>query len=134
MRTKTCSQCRQTKPMAEFYRDEKAATGYTSWCRQCYKEDAATPEQISKRCAYGKTASGRQVNNIACAKYRESHPKQFYAHDQVRLAILRGDLPRPDSLSCPCGERAIVYHHSDYDSPLAVEPLCHQCHRGLHSS
>lgn len=64
------------------------------------------------------------------AKY---HYLQYWAHRMVKLAILHGDLVRPDTCS-RCGQpHAIIEaHHHDYSLPLDVEWLCRDCHLKLH--
>lgn len=39
--TKTCSKCRETKPLTDFYKDKKASDGHQSWCKRCVSVDNA---------------------------------------------------------------------------------------------
>jgi len=66
--------------------------------------------------------------------YRLKYPERYHAHQQVRNAVRRGDLPRVRTLTCShCNKRqAREYHHSDYSQPLLVTPLCIPCHKQEH--
>lgn len=59
---KSCSKCRELKPLAEF---KKLKTRYDSWCRSCYRADSK---------AYRQKHS--QEHRDYQLKYRESHPLQ----------------------------------------------------------
>lgn len=55
-----------------------------------------------------------------------------WARDEVAAAIARGELDRPDVCS-ECGSPGrIEAHHDDYNAPLAVRWLCHDCHQAHH--
>ena len=65
--------------------------------------------------------------------WRETHPEKYAAHNAVRVAVRRGDLPKVSTLSCvDCGIQASEYHHEDYTKPLDVEALCISCHNKRH--
>jgi len=36
---KTCSKCKQEKPLDEFHKYKKAKDGLSYWCKQCMKEN-----------------------------------------------------------------------------------------------
>ena len=61
--------------------------------------------------------------------YQDRNPQKTYCHRQVRYAVARGDLIRPNSCS-KCGEirSRIEAHHPDYSKPLDVVWLCKPCH------
>lgn len=59
-RHKTCSRCSRTKVVSFFARRSASSDGFSSWCKQCFAEHAATKyqsdpgEQVAKcviRCA-----------------------------------------------------------------------------------
>lgn len=62
----------------------------------------------------------------------EQKKYRYQVRAAVRYAILRGELPRLAVLNCVCGLAAKEYHHDDYGSPLAVRPLCKDCHFAWH--
>ena len=56
--------------------------------------------------------------------------KKRKAWTSVRLAVLRGELAKPEKCSvCKGTEPRIEAHHEDYDKPLQVIWLCSPCHR-----
>ena len=58
--------------------------------------------------------------------------KKYQAGLLVTNAIKRGNLVRPAHCS-NCGRGCTPHgHHADYDKPLEVEWLCHQCHLARH--
>lgn len=38
MITKTCSKCKESKPITDFYKDIKYPDGYFCWCKSCKHE------------------------------------------------------------------------------------------------
>ena len=56
----------------------------------------------------------------------------------ARFAVLEATrtnlLPHISEVKChDCSGQAVHYHHEDYDKPLAVTPLCAQCHSNRHN-
>jgi hypothetical protein len=39
---KTCSKCKQEKPLDEFGKQTRSKSGYRSWCKVCHREDGKT--------------------------------------------------------------------------------------------
>jgi len=65
---------------------------------------------------------------LACMDWNKRHPLAGWASGLVNQSIMRGELPRADSLLCTdCGEQARDYDHRDYTRPLDVEPTCRSC-------
>ena len=50
-----CTRCRDRKPRSEFYKNKRRASGLTTWCRECTRDDqykrywSMTPEQREER-------------------------------------------------------------------------------------
>jgi len=80
-----------------------------------------------------KNIEQRKVKDLASTlKWNAANPERrrlFHrASRQVQLAIMRGDLVRPDICS-QCGQRRkIDAAHADYSRPLDVTWLCRPCH------
>ena len=92
----------------------------------------ANPE---KRWAHNK--AWRKANPEkyqACINaYRKTNPEKYAAHNAVKIAVKRGDLPRVSTCDCvDCGIQAAEYHHEDYNKPLEVVALCKKCHVKRH--
>lgn len=58
--------------------------------------------------------------------------EKAHARYEVRGAIEKGFLVRPDICTL-CGRDGMIFaHHSDYSDPLNVDWLCRKCHGKLH--
>ncbi len=63
-----------------------------------------------------------------------SNIKKTSARLAVNEAVQSNLLPHISTIKChDCGKQADHYHHEDYDKPLAVIPLCIQCHTNRHN-
>jgi hypothetical protein len=68
------------------------------------------------------------------ARWQAANPERrrlsTLAREQVRAAIKRGDLIRPDTCE-ECGTAGVTIEaaHADYSRPLEVRWLCRPCHR-----
>ena len=78
----------------------------------------------------------RRLKNIETEKAKADarrKPEQVKAHNSVKHAVAKGDLPRVKTCTCAdCGVQAEEYHHPDYSKPLWVVPLCKACHVRRH--
>ena len=110
---KTCSKCKQTGPLSEYYKGQYQ-------CKTCCNKHQKK---------YRRTEQGKAT----IKRYRIRHPERIKIKNIVNHAIRAGKLPRPDTLFCTyCYKIAAHYHHSDYSKPLEVVPLCRKCHRKIH--
>ena len=77
----------------------------------------------------GRVARGEREHQD---RYREANRLKIVAQQEVRKAVRRGELERPDNCEvCGTGGRLHAHHH-DYDKPLEVEWLCPPCHIERH--
>jgi hypothetical protein len=72
----------------------------------------------------------RKQNALASKRYRDKNKDKKFAHRELRKAMLRGDVVRPDT--CGCGTANPQAHHPDYSQPLMVMWMCHRRHAELH--
>ncbi len=64
--------------------------------------------------------------------YIKDKPK-ISAKNKIRYRVINGKMPKANKLKCNrCEKNATQYHHSDYNKPLEVEPLCGRCHKLEH--
>ena len=57
-----------------------------------------------------------------------------YAGVIIKKKIQRKEIPKAIELKClGRGNQAKEYHHSDYEKPLEVIPLCRECHGEIHN-
>lgn len=129
---KTCSKCKETKPMSEFYKDRSKKDGLRSWCKSCFKRYRKSEK--SKACdkAYKQSENGKATMK----QFNARHPNYRKAMQAVNNAVAAGRLPRPDTLLCSyCPKPAQQYHHHkgyELEHWLDVVPVCLECHRTIH--
>ena len=46
---KTCSNCKQTKPITEFYKKQRGLEERISWCKECCARHQITPKRVWSR-------------------------------------------------------------------------------------
>lgn len=125
---KTCTQCRRSKRLELFHRDEKQKDGLSSHCKECKLGYLHSPQgqqtQRAKDVRRGKTATRRW---------------KALAKAAVQKAVRNGTLPPVNTLDClgwlkKCDKKAEEYHHWSYRRKnfLKVDPYCRTCHTLLH--
>lgn len=151
---KRCTSCGLDKPFDEFYRNKRAADGYTRQCKACTKAEYERRKDVVKEyyrknrevliaksreyaASHGrrKTAVAKRKHNEWTSKYRKNNSDKAKAHDAVTAAVAQGRLPKASTCSCAhCDGAATEYHHWSYASEhwLDVVPLCHGCHMKVH--
>lgn len=158
---KTCTKCRQTKPIEEFGVYKRSPDGHKPRCKVCYREDnnnayAELPDD-KKVTRYEKAkqwvSSHREKMTEWQRSWRRSHPEKTYqinqkyyesnpeivqAHRAVAYAVNRKRIQPADSFVCSAckTKQAQDYHHyMGYakEHRLDVIPLCRACHRKIDS-
>jgi len=84
----------------------------------------------------GRPKKGTSVGTSPAARYakkfREENPEKVLAHKELRLAVRKGLMDKPDKCSI-CKTKCVPSgHHEDYDLPLDVLWCCAKCHRMIH--
>jgi hypothetical protein len=97
--------------------------------------NALSPSERRAKTARRNAARVRDEDRLKQAKRRSvgtSEQKlKIWARDQVRLAIMRGDLKKQPCEVCGT-LTSLQAHHDDYDKPLEVRWLCRRHHEALH--
>jgi len=158
--TKTCSTCKEEKPLAEFGKNSRRVDGLQTWCKSCKRDDDRIAQARYRRSEkgkayisqyresgkakaafdrYRKTDKGKACANRASAIQRLKCPDRIKAGNAVNHAIRDGRLPRPTSSTCAylCGRQAEMYHHNfGYSAKHALDvvPVCRKCDREWHQS
>ena len=149
IQTKTCSKCKQIKPLTEFYTRKASKDGKTYSCKMCiniindrYKKTEKGRE-ISRRCCHryqqtedGKKAIRRYGRSQKGLQRKYRFPEHYRARNKVNNAIQNGFLPSAKTHSCQCGQPAHEYHHHHGYKPehwLDVIPVCIICHKSIHN-
>ena len=85
---------------------------------------------IELRSKYKTSKKGKNAEK----KYSEKYPERIKARRITNNAIKKGYLNNPTLLKCIlCVNKAVEYHHSDYNKPLEVIPLCKKCHTQINN-
>lgn len=140
--TRVCSTCGVEKQLDQFSKAGRKRDGtqrYASSCKKCEAKRARDnywrdPDRHRVLSAERRRSeSGRLSNLQAVRRWQARNPEAVAAHAAVREAKRRGELELPNLCSTVgCTNRAEHFHHTDYSRPLAVKPLCRQCHEALH--
>ena len=139
IRMKTCTKCHQKKELVEFYTDSgthSSQCGHKPHCKDCVKEQHKIYLQSPKGRAITRQYAKTKISKVRQNRYCLRYPERRKAKDAVYWAIQKGNLPRPDTKQCPCGNhRAEQYHHhKGYGKEhwLDVTPVCRKYHTKLH--
>lgn len=114
---KTCSRCKQTKPLEDFCRDAKAKDGKHYYCRPCNRSAVRGHHK-----AYPDKRTDRS------RRYDRRNPEKHRAHIILNTAITAGKVVRPGACSACAVSCKPEAHHDDYTQPLVVRWLCKTCH------
>lgn len=115
--SKTCFNCKQSKPSTEFNRSFHRRNGLAPYCKECAKE---------KRREYDASDLKKASRDASRLKLRE----RVNARAMVSWHVKTGNIEKqPCSI---CGEKASVAHHEDYAKPLDVVWLCRPHHAARH--
>lgn len=149
LETQKCTKCGETKPVGEFYRQYKMASGYLSKCKTCTKRDvrenrakkieyyrafdrerANLPHRVEARQAYANTPQGKKALQRGSVEWTKRNPVKKAATTAVSNAIRDGHILREP---CEvCGNVKAQAHHDDYGKPLDVRWLCTKHHAEWH--
>ena len=139
--TKTCTKCKEEKPVSEFHKRRDTKGGFKSWCKVCRRPASIKnnkdrywrmrDEYLRKNKEYAQTERGRRSRRERAARSRINNEKQCKARRALFGEIRAG---RMDRLPCEvCGtEENIHGHHTDYNKPLDVMWLCRAHHQEWH--
>ena len=132
---KTCSKCKEEKPLDQFNRHRSRKDGRQAYCKACRKAYAASEKGKATIAKYNASDKRRATAVGHSTAHRRRYPEKHRARFTVNNAIRYGKLPAPDTQTCAtCGEPAEHYHHEAYERPLDVTPLCRPCHIGVHKN
>jgi RNase P subunit RPR2 len=143
MQSKTCTKCKQEKPLSAFGKRKGNKDGLKNWCKDCYtlynKEwDHNHFERVSARQRkYKDNDKAREYGRLRKREERAKDPAyktKMDAHNELSRAIKKGIIKKPDTCSLPGNEHGvrIESHHYDYSLPLDVIWLCSRCHTRYH--
>lgn len=77
----------------------------------------------------------KKANVERTKRWRQKNRSKSAAWSAVGNALLRGDMVKPNQCEHCCKNGCRLHaHHEDYEKPLEVVWLCHECHMSLHRS
>lgn len=149
METKSCSKCKEVKPLEDFFFN-KTHGKPDSWCKDCKRAHDRKRSQTPERKAYNKKIQAKlkgtdyfknyyrrpevRARKLAQAKEYRKNPAlalKIVARRLLRTAKENGTIIQEPCLVC--GKKQSQAHHEDYSKPLIVVWLCADCHRKEHA-
>lgn len=145
---KICRECRQNKPMSDYYQHPAMADGHLNKCKTCvlartHRWRVANIERIReidrrrgllpvrKAAVKARAPRYKQKRAKAMEQYNAANPERRKAHIIVNNAIRSGKLKVK-----PCERCGFAFgvqaHHEDHNKPLDVTWLCTPCHGERH--
>lgn len=123
---KVCSTCKQSKDLADFFRDRTKKDGHQYRCIECHRKyNPYKPDLFKKRYILNREYFNQKIHDWAV-----KNKEKCSAHSKVQRALIKGELYRKP---CEvCGAIKVDAHHDDYSKPLEVRWLCKSHHMKLH--
>jgi len=131
---KTCSKCKETKPLSEFYKDKSRKDGCSNKCIICQREYYQSKQYKLAQKRYCQSKKGKVTRRSSVKRFYINHPERFKAKDAVKYAIATGKITPAKKLNCTCGKQVEQYHHWSYlpEYWFDVQPVCRDCHIKMH--
>lgn len=134
---KTCSQCKEVKPVAEFADNKNGEYRYKrSNCKSCtniYGRDYRIKNKTilaEKDRARDQTPERKAYHVKRRRKWQLLNKEKRECHWRLLCAVKMGRIKKdPCEI---CGEIKVDGHHDDYSKPLEVRWLCRLHHNQLH--
>jgi hypothetical protein len=131
--------------LGAFHNDKSRKDGKHPICKVCRRAYARSERGQAARqkwlnnggrermSAYAQTDAAKQKRNARLKRDRDER-KKAKVRRQTQQAVKSGLLRPPTDWRClGCYGQSGGYHHHDYDKPMDVTPLCHNCHMSLHA-
>lgn len=132
---KTCSCCKEIKPLFDFQARKASHDGKTASCKSCLKirdKNRESDERRKHRLEYQKTEAGKLAHKRGMDAYKKRYPMKYAAHVITRNYIRDGKLIAEKNCSICGSDKKVEAHHDDYTKPLDVRFLCECCHKDWH--
>lgn len=89
----TCAKCGRELPEEKFVADKRNKSGYTSWCKECWRERSKKHYELHK-AKYKILASNyyelyKEEFRVRSKEYRESHKKELREYEEFRREEIR---------------------------------------------
>jgi hypothetical protein len=98
---KTCSKCKETKPLSEFYKHKKTKDGLSCWCKYCLKsylkEYNKEYQKSEKYKEYLKSDKYKEYQK----EYYKEHLKKYRKSDNHRKAEIKTYFKKAHGIELP---------------------------------
>lgn len=88
-KTKTCSCCKETKPVTEFHKNKGGRYGVRSTCKVCKNAARARWAEENPEYQANYYAENREKKLAYCSKWAKANPDKYRAYRQRRRAKKR---------------------------------------------
>lgn len=133
---KVCRDCRQSKPISDYYRQQQMADGHLNSCKACVclRVKARYSSEFEKVQQYEKHRHATPERKVKLALYQKNRrakfPEKIKARERLNNAIRDGRITRQPCEVCGTTNR-VQGHHTDYQKWNVVRWLCFEHHRKI---
>ena len=85
MQTKTCTKCKETKPVSEFNKNRRTKDGLMGWCKPCTSEEGRRYREANKEKVAESHRRYREANKEKIAETS----RRYYEANKERLLELQ---------------------------------------------
>jgi hypothetical protein len=132
---KICKNCKEPKPLHDFFRQAATSDGHQARCKDCEKIRAQKKYEASKEIRKSQMRENFEANRSLYYQRQSVLAKKYPDRTKARQAVSNA-VYRKELVKSPCVFCANVKseaHHPDYSRPLDVVWMCRRCHRILHA-
>lgn len=137
--SKVCFKCNVEKPLTDFYKHEKMASGVMGKCKECTKADVTANrlKNLDRIREYDRVRAkiperARRAARIAAA-WRQQDSRRMKCHNAVARALRSGKLQHKPCEWPGCEREDSYAHHESYNRPLDVVFYCQPHHKKRHA-
>lgn len=123
--TKTCSKCKQSKPIELFPRQKEKSDGCHSYCKECHHAWAKW---------YRSTPKDKESSRKRVKKWQADNKHKHATHESLHRAIRSKRVIRPNFCeNCRKECKPEAHHHKGYAREFRFDViwLCRSCHANI---
>src|SRR3990172_30736 len=137
-----CPTCALWLPRQEYYISLRSWNGIGAQCKKCHTATSIRTRnkdtvrksnaEYMRRARIKYPEKFKERDRIASSIRRKNDPIKVSARAELKKAVKRGDIVKPNVCE-RCGvENILTGHHDNYNNPLEVLWLCYSCHGKEH--
>jgi hypothetical protein len=132
---KNCNNCKELKPVGEFYKKRKnlkcGTQYYHGLCKMCEKRYRAGMQEWYKKYLKGWRITHKDYIIAKQEEIRKARPERNKCRLRTRYHVRVGNLKKFPCVVC--GVVTVHAHHPDYNDHMRIVWLCPQHHSLLHA-